>query len=98
LQEHCSSAFNVRIEKKKVRRSEPSHRDIPNRMWRGRIIEFLRNANQYRSDKSELLHGILGESIDEKDRTWFEERILPALIKDHLIHYDSQTTIISISQ
>jgi A/G-specific adenine glycosylase len=98
LQEHCSSAFNVRIEKKKVRRSEPSHRDIPNRMWRGRIIEFLRNANQYRSDKSELLHGILGESIDEKDRTWFEDRILPALIKDHLIHYDSQTNIISISQ
>jgi adenine-specific DNA glycosylase len=98
LQEHCSSAFNVRIEKKKVGKTEPSHRGIPNRIWRGRIIEFLRNANEYRTDKYELLRGIFGESIDEKDQTWFEERISPALIKDHLIHYDSQTNIISISQ
>jgi hypothetical protein len=81
-----------------VRRAEPSHRNIPNRIWRGRIIEFLRNTNEYRSEKAELLRGILGESIDEKDQNWFEETISPALIKDRLIHYDSHTNIISISQ
>lgn len=98
LQEHCASAFNVWIEKNKVRRNEPSHRNIPNRIWRGRIIEFLRNMNEYRSDISELLCGVLGVSIDDKDQIWFEEIIVPALKKDRLIHYDSYTNIISISQ
>ena len=86
------------IEKKKVKRNEPSHRNIPNRIWRGRIIEFLRNTNEYLSDSSDLLRGVLGVSIDDKDQTWFEETIVPALKKDRLIHYDSSTTVISISQ
>lgn len=91
-------SFQCTDRKEKVRRNEPSHRNIPNRIWRGRVIEFLRNTNEYRSEIAELLRGILGESIDEKDQKWFEDTISPALIKDRLIHYDSHTNIISISQ
>jgi A/G-specific adenine glycosylase len=98
LQEHCSSAFNVQYDQKKVKKSEPSHRDIPNRIWRGRTIEFLRNTINYQSDKTELLHGVLGKSIDSKDYSWFDNTIVPALLKDRMITYDTHTNIISISQ
>jgi hypothetical protein len=88
----------VQYDQKKVKKSEPSHRDIPNRIWRGRTIEFLRNTINYQSDKTELLHGVLGKSIDSKDYSWFDNTIVPALLKDRMITYDTHTNIISISQ
>lgn len=98
LQTHCGSAFNVKIEKKNTKKPEPSHRGIPNRMWRGKIIEYLRNSIDYQSEKSRLMYKILDSSIDLKDQVWFDEIIMPALIKDRLIQYDPQNTMISLAR
>lgn len=98
LQSHCASAFNVKIEKKKKKKPEPSHRDIPNRIWRGKTIECLRNSDDFQCDKSRLLSSIIDFSIDANDHSWFDEIIMPALVKDRLIQYDANTNMISLAR
>jgi A/G-specific adenine glycosylase len=97
LQKHCVSAFQVRIEKKSNKRIEPSHRDIPNRIWRGRTIEFLRNSRNYENTIAVVLNGIMGNGIDNSDISWFNMIVLPALTKDRLIKHDTQSDIISLA-
>lgn len=97
LQTHCASAFNVKIEKKKIQKAEPSHREIPNRIWRGKTIEYLRNSNDFQCEKTVLLRSIMNSSIEMKDQTWFDEIIMPALIKDRMIQYDLHTGTISLA-
>ena len=97
LQNHCESAFNVRFEKNKKKKPEPSHREIPNRIWRGKTIECLRKSDDFQCEKSRLLHSILDSSIYANDLAWFDEIIMPALIRDRLIEYDVKTNKISLA-
>jgi A/G-specific adenine glycosylase len=96
LQKHCASAFSVTIEKK-IKKAEPSHRDIPNRIWRGKTVEVLRKSTDYKCEKSALLNSIMGGKHNVKDEHWFDRIIIPALIKDRMINYDVHLQILSIS-
>ena len=98
IQNHCVSAFNVKFDKNKKKKPEPSHREVPNRIWRGKTIEYLRKSDDFQCQKKQLLSSIIDSSIDMNDHEWFDGIIMPALIKDRLIHYDSQTTMISLAR
>jgi len=94
---HCKSAFQVQMQVKKKSRKEPSHRDVPNRIWRGKTIECLRNRPSYAESKELLLDAIIEDHINTQDIHWFDHIILPSLVKDSLIEYDMQTHIVSIA-
>jgi len=97
LQDVCASAFKVMMKKNNTKKREPSHRDIPNRIWRGKTIEFLRHSNNYTSDVATVLHELIGNTIDDSDLVWFTKIIVPALQKDRLINHDVQTDVISLA-
>lgn len=96
LNEHCKSAFSVQISKTKKTKNEPSHRDIPNRIWRGKTVEYLRIRPRHTEKKHMVLRALINEEIKEHDITWFDDLLLPSLIKDRLIEYDAKKQTISI--
>ena len=77
-----------RVNPAKPKKTEASFRNIPNRLWRGKTIEFLRNDHQLGHHLNDVLHSILKQNPNEIDITWFKESIIPSLIKDHLIEYN----------
>lgn len=97
LNMHCKSAFQVNMEVKKIKRKEPSHRDVPNRIWRGRTVECLRNRPSFAESKELLLSAVIEQQVNDQDILWFDQTIIPALVKDSLIEYDMQTNIVSIA-
>ena len=97
LQTHCKSAFNVQMITKKKEKKEPSHRNIPNRIWRGKTVEHLRNCSSFSEKKEILLNIILSDHANKEDTQWFEDIIIHALVRDRLIEYDIESDIISIA-
>ena len=84
------------IKPAKPQKTEASFRNIPNRLWRGKTIEFLRNDYQLGHHLKDVLHSILKQNPNETDITWFKESIIPSLIKDHLIEYNVENNHLSL--
>ncbi len=82
LQSVCASAFAV-IPQITAAKKEPSHRSVPNRLWRGRCVELLRSAAKHRMKLWDLEHALLGES-NESDRQWLAT-LLTKLERDGLV-------------
>jgi A/G-specific adenine glycosylase len=87
-----------RIKPTKSKKTEASFRNIPNRLWRGKTIEFLRNDHQLGHHLKDVLHSILKQNPKEIDITWFKESIIPSLIKDHLIEYNVENNHLSLKE
>ena len=85
-----------RVNPAKPQKTEASFRNIPNRLWRGKTIEFLRNDYQLGHHLKDVLHSILKQNPNETDITWFKESIIPSLIKDHLIEYNVENNHLSL--
>jgi A/G-specific adenine glycosylase len=85
-----------RVNPAKPKKTEASFRNIPNRLWRGKTIEFLRNDYQLGHHLKDVLHSILKQNPNETDITWFKEFIIPSLIKDHLIEYNVENNHLSL--
>ena len=85
-----------RVNPAKPKKTEASFRNIPNRLWRGKTIEFLRNDYQLGHHLKDVLHSILKQNPNETDITWFKESIIPSLIKDHLIEYNVENNHLSL--
>lgn len=88
------SLYNMKPAKSK--KIEASFRNKPNRIWRGKTIEFLRNDNQLGHDLHDVLHSILQQNPNEIDIEWFKESIIPSLIKDQLIEYNAENNHVSL--
>lgn len=81
MQTVCASAFAMK-EEKVLKRAEPSHHSTPNRIWRGRTVEVLRNIEEISA--SSLLLKVLKTEVAPEDSEWFEG-ILKGLEKDGMI-------------
>lgn len=88
------SLYNMKPAKSK--KIEASFRNKPNRIWRGKTIEFLRNDHQLGHDLHDVLHSILQQNPNEIDIEWFKETIIPSLIKDQLIEYNAENNHVSL--
>jgi len=88
------SLYNMKPAKSK--KTEASFRNKPNRIWRGKTIEFLRNDHQLGHDLHDVLHSILQQNPNEIDIEWFKESIIPSLIKDQLIEYNAENNHVSL--
>jgi len=88
------SLYNMKPTKSK--KTEASFRNKPNRIWRGKTIEFLRNDHQLGHNLHDVLHSILQQNPNEIDIEWFKESIITSLIKDQLIEYNAENNHVSL--
>ncbi len=84
LRLHCVSA-GAMIEYTLPKRAEPSYNGIPRRIWRGKIVELLRNAHTISPEAMSV--ALFGELPDDRDHKWLLE-VLPALEKDGIILHE----------
>ncbi|MCE5192439.1 A/G-specific adenine glycosylase [bacterium] len=85
----CHSAFGL-AEAAPPHVSEPSYRGKPNRIWRGRIIELLRDLGPDQTMALAELRNRLFVTEEEPDVPWLEN-ILRALERDGLIEREQAT-------
>ncbi len=80
----CPSAFSVRSALRKARRTKPGRQGLPNRIYRGRIIEVLRHLNGSRSIKVRELGKKIKSDFSAKDLSWLQG-LLNGLEHDGLV-------------
>lgn len=84
LAKQCPSAEGM-AEAQRTKKAEPSHRGEPNRIWRGRIVEFLRSAEHgVWIEQTALMERVLPLPHSAQDEEWLGG-ILAALTKDGII-------------
>lgn len=84
LRKQCASAGNM-AEAQPPRKSEPMHRSEPNRIWRGRSVELLRNLpHGIAIPVRELMSRLLTAPHTADDEHWFAA-LLGGLQRDGII-------------
>ncbi len=96
---YCPSSFKVRRGVSSREISEPSRDGLPDRIYRGRIIDVLRNS---RNDRPILLRRIgasIKNSFGARDNKWLL-RLMQGLERDGLVSLKStpRGTVASLSQ
>lgn len=79
----CRSAFRAR-NVKRANKSEPHRDGIPNRIYRGRIVEALRRLNGKRTVTAQEIAQIIKPGFRATDRQWFQ-RLVNDLERDGLV-------------
>jgi A/G-specific adenine glycosylase len=92
LSELCPSAHKVPLAKNHVRRLEPGRNGIPNRIYRGRIVEVLRNLRPGSAIASSVLARAVKADLTTRDRRWFEA-LLRSLEQDGLVRRRGGTRV-----
>jgi A/G-specific adenine glycosylase len=94
LRQFCVSAFTV----KKPQQVTPKKRqkDIPDRIYRGRIVSTLRALNQRQSIEKRRLAKMIKRDLHPSEKKWFES-LLNGLRRDGLIHIHQRQKKIMIS-
>ena len=81
----CSSRESLRLRKhhaaRKLIKREPNHAGIPHRIWRGRIVEALRNVNGRRMIRLEALGTAIKTDFRAGEVPWLRS-IVEALVND----------------
>ena len=80
----CRSAFSVRKSKSRRPKSEPGRNGIPNRIYRGRIVEALRDHPRGQSVRLKPLASKIGIPITAGNLEWLTA-LLTRLEKDGLV-------------
>ena len=85
LVEVCPSAHHVRRRHSGAKKSEPGRGGIPNRIYRGRTIQALRELKRHEVINLSVLYRKVKPDFKSEDRRWFES-LLRSLQKDGLVH------------
>lgn len=83
LSQQCNSAFSL-LELKKEKKKEPSFRGIPNRLWRGKIVELLRKTENHSASKEQIILTVFLSLDEQTEMEWFEQ-LLEKLKKEQII-------------
>lgn len=86
LKSICPSASRVARPARRVSRPEPGRRGIPNRIYRGRVVETLRTLKGRKGISTSVLAQTVLPTYSSRDRVWF----------NHLLERLQQDGIISI--
>ena len=92
----CPSAFIVKPTVGKKANREPSREGIPNRIYRGRIVETLRRLPHQRALTIAQLGPRIKKSFSQQDKRWLHE-LLQRLEKDGLVKMKIGPRALSIS-
>jgi len=88
----CPSAHSVSRVKKRSAKPEPGRGGIPNRIYRGRIVEALRTLRRGQSMTPGALARTAMNDFHRGDQQWFES-LLDSLERDGLIRRHSRSQI-----
>lgn len=93
VSEVCRSAFLLNGEKgaKRSAKREPSHEGIPNRVYRGRIVEALRNVNGEGSLRLRSLGERIKTPFRRSEEVWLRS-LLVRLQRDGLVKMTSRAS------
>jgi len=92
LADLCPSAHQVRRRKPAVTKSEPGRGGIPNRIYRGRTIQALRELKTREVMTSSALARKIKPDFKSVDRRWFES-LLRGLEKDGLVRINTRNKV-----
>lgn len=92
LQEFCPSAHRVLRTRRRIAKAEPGRSGIPNRIYRGRIVEALRTLKHGQSISSGVLARKAKHDFRDGDREWFNS-LLESLERDGLIRRRGRSRI-----
>jgi len=92
LKNLCPSAHAAPRRISRRSRVEPGRNGIPNRIYRGKAIEILRDLEPGRSMSSLSLARKIVADFNERDRPWFRS-LLESLKRDGMIRLKGQTRI-----
>ena len=81
---YCASATSMKDRGRRKRRTEPAFRGVPNRIYRGRIVEMLRRSNgRKHTSVTRIETGLFGRN-GRPSKLWLAE-LLRSLEKDGLV-------------
>ncbi len=80
----CPSAYRIARSKNPAPRKEPGRNGIPNRIYRGRIVDVLRGRNGSGAISSEKLGRLINPAFSPRDKRWLKQ-LLSSLEKDGVI-------------
>ncbi len=80
----CSSGPTMKAGNPHLTRSEPSHNDIPHRIYRGRIVECLRTRIRTKGTSVRLIGKAIDPKFTERDLAWLNG-LLDALLRDGIL-------------
>jgi A/G-specific adenine glycosylase len=83
LKQYCPSAFSTMKKKKPLKRK--SQTMIPNRIYRGRVIEVLRMVAHHRSIEANQLAKLVKPDYSNRQKEWLD-KLFDGLQRDGLIH------------
>jgi A/G-specific adenine glycosylase len=92
LQELCPSAHKVSRKKARTAKAEPGRGGIPNRIYRGRIVEALRSLKHGESIASAALARKAMHDFHDGDRKWFGA-LLDSLERDGLVRRHKRSRV-----
>ncbi|MBI2619098.1 MAG: A/G-specific adenine glycosylase [Ignavibacteriales bacterium] len=95
LRDLCPTAHRV-VRPAMKKRKEPGRNGIPNRIYRGKIIEVLRNRNGRGSIAAERLGSLIKPDFSVRDRIWLRG-LLRSLEKDGLVRVGRWRGGVSVS-
>jgi len=95
LERHCPSAHRV-LHGPAIRRPEPSRDGIPNRIYRGRIVQALRALDGRRSLELHRLGAAIKRPFLAGDRRWLED-LLSRLERDDLVRLRKRNRTLYVS-
>jgi len=88
----CPSAHRIHKNERRTARLEPGRDDIPNRIYRGRIVQALRSLKPGGTMPPGVLARKIKVDIRQKDRRWFQS-LLHSLERDGLIQWHGRSRI-----
>jgi A/G-specific adenine glycosylase len=80
----CPSAFRIQKQNSALTRTEPLRNGLPNRIYRGRIVDVLRNSPRRKFIPATRLGNQIKDSYSTQDDAWLL-RLMKSLEKDGLI-------------
>lgn len=83
VKDYCNSALRLR-EGKKTKKAEPSFRGIPNRIWRGKIVQILRQSEGHTLNKDFIIEQLFSSFSNTEETDWFS-LLVDKLIKEGII-------------
>ena len=84
LMAFCPSAFRIKKRSPGTKKVEPGREGVPNRLYRGKVVEVLRNVNGRRSLSFSHLAEQVKPNYQERDGRWLRG-IIRGLEKDGLV-------------
>jgi A/G-specific adenine glycosylase len=92
LKASCPSAHTARRSAPRLSGAEPGRKGIPNRIYRGKAVEALRNLKRGGSMNSSALARAVIPDYSARDRRWFAA-LLQTLERDGLVRRHGRTRI-----